>query len=123
MDINLETHSGMNEIVSYGDNEVVIRTSNNIELAYNQPLIISPTNFISNKATSLDSNEDIVFLIGLKPEVLIFTNIAASHFPPKIRTKFEAHAIGVELMSLGAACRTYNLLVSEGRKVVLIVRF
>ncbi|MDB2705628.1 MTH938/NDUFAF3 family protein [Pseudomonadota bacterium] len=123
MDINLETHSGMNEIVSYGDNEVVIRTSNNIELAYNQPLILSPTDLITNEMTSIDNDEDITFLRGLKPEVLIFTNIAASHFPPEIRTKFETDGIGVELMSLGAACRTYNLLVSEGRKVVLSICF
>jgi uncharacterized protein len=37
--------------------------------------------------------------------------------------EFYAQAIGVECMPLGAACRTYNLLVAEDRNVVLVVIF
>ena len=91
MNINLETQSGLNEIVSYDDNKVVIRTSHNIELSYKQDLILSPQKLISDKDTSVDDDEDIALLISLKPEVLIFTNIAASHFPSKIRARFEEH--------------------------------
>ena len=41
------------------------------------------------------------------------------------REALEQAGIGVEVMSTGAACRTYNILVTEGRRVaalLLVVR-
>lgn len=36
---------------------------------------------------------------------------------PAIRTALKARRIGVETMDTGAACRTYNVLVMDGRRV------
>jgi uncharacterized protein len=33
------------------------------------------------------------------------------------RAELEAAGVGVEIMSTGAACRTYNVLLSEGRRI------
>jgi uncharacterized protein len=39
-------------------------------------------------------------------------------FPgPDVRTAFRAAAIGLEAMDTGAACRTYNVLLAEGRPI------
>ena len=35
-----------------------------------------------------------------------------------LRAEFSARRIGIEIMEVGAACRTYNVLVGEERKVV-----
>lgn len=40
--------------------------------------------------------------------------------PSLTRALMEAH-IGLEVMDTGAACRTYNILAGEGRKVVAVI--
>jgi len=58
-------------------------------------------------------------LLQLKPELVIFGSGARLRFPPPalLRGLIEQR-IGVESMDTAAACRTYNVLVSEGRTVV-----
>ena len=58
-------------------------------------------------------------LLALKPEVVIFGSGAQLRFvaPSLLRALIEAR-IGVETMDTAAACRTYNVLASEGREVV-----
>lgn len=40
-----------------------------------------------------------------------------AHAPRAFRTALEAQDIGVEVMDTPAACRTYNVLLSEGRRI------
>ena len=58
-------------------------------------------------------------IVALKPEVVIFGSGARLRFPAPalLRALIEAR-IGVETMDTAAACRTYNVLASEGRTVV-----
>jgi len=42
---------------------------------------------------------------------------------PKLTTALTARRIGVECMDNKAACRTYNILMAEGRKVALALVF
>jgi uncharacterized protein len=37
--------------------------------------------------------------------------------PDALRAEFRAHGVALEVMSTGAACRTYNVLLSEERRV------
>ena len=53
-----------------------------------------------------------------KLEFILLGTGAAQHFPsPTIRQAFEAAGLGLEAMSTGAAARTFNVLLAEGRKV------
>lgn len=56
----------------------------------------------------------------LKPELVIFGSGPRIRFPAAalLRPLIE-RGVGVETMDTGAACRTYNVLASEGRSVVL----
>jgi uncharacterized protein len=58
-------------------------------------------------------------ILGLKPELVIYGSGARLVFPPPAlaRVLFERR-IGLETMDTAAACRTYNVLASEGRSVV-----
>ena len=58
-------------------------------------------------------------MLGLKPELVIFGSGARIRFarPALYRSLIDAR-IGVETMDLAAACRTYNVLASEGRTVL-----
>jgi uncharacterized protein len=58
-------------------------------------------------------------LLAFNPEVVIFGSGACLRFPhPRLSAALAAQRIGVETMSVQAACRTYNILMAEGRRVV-----
>ena len=62
---------------------------------------------------------DFEALLALKPELVIFGSGPRHQFvsPALMRALIEQR-IGVETMDTPAACRTYNVLVSEGRSAV-----
>ncbi|NRT55912.1 Mth938-like domain-containing protein [Sphaerotilus uruguayifluvii] len=63
--------------------------------------------------------EDFDALLALEPELVIFGSGRTLRFvhPSITRGLIEAR-IGIECMDTAAACRTYNVLVSEGRRAV-----
>ena len=66
--------------------------------------------------------EDAAPLVALAAEVdVIFvgTGTEIAHLPQPLRAALEAAGVGVEAMNTPAACRTYNVLLSEGRRVAL----
>jgi len=113
----------MLKIVSYDDSNIVIRDYDNTESILRHNFILSPNKIIKDRTISIGNKDDIAYLTSLKPEVLILTQV----IPPKlyfdIKAQFETTSIGMESMSLGSACRTYNLLAAEGRDVVLVINF
>ena len=58
-------------------------------------------------------------VLALRPELVIFGSGSALTFvrPALYRALIDAR-IGVETMDTAAACRTFNVLVTEGRRVV-----
>ncbi|MCJ8334202.1 MAG: Mth938-like domain-containing protein, partial [Epibacterium sp.] len=42
-----------------------------------------------------------------------------AHIPTDLRSTLEGAGLGVEIMNSPAACRTYNVLLSEGRRIAL----
>ncbi|KIC08287.1 hypothetical protein RA19_20140 [Leisingera sp. ANG-M1] len=59
---------------------------------------------------SLAGEIDVLF-IGTGPEI--------AHIPADLRKALEEAGLGVEAMNSPAACRTYNVLLSEGRRIAL----
>jgi uncharacterized protein len=58
-------------------------------------------------------------MAALQPELVIFGSGARLRFvAPALLQSLMALRIGVETMDTPAACRTYNVLVSEGRRVL-----
>jgi len=49
--------------------------------------------------------------------VLVGCGRDIAHLPPAFRAALEEAGLGVEVMSSPAACRTYNVLLSEGRRI------
>lgn len=61
---------------------------------------------------------DLEPVLALEPEVLLLGSGARQVFPPpELLARLYAARIGFEVMDTGAACRTYNVLVGEGREV------
>jgi len=57
-------------------------------------------------------------IFALRPELVLLGTGARQRFASaQVRAAFGAQRIGVESMDLGAACRTFNVLVQEERRV------
>jgi len=129
MKFSLESASDKNYIQSYGTDHIVIKSSQYSEShQFNSDLILSADKIITDHSFSSDgklADSDILLFNKLDTEVIIFvTNeTLVSFLSPEIRVALTKNNIGVECMPLGAACRTYNLLITEGREVALVVRF
>jgi uncharacterized protein len=53
--------------------------------------------------------------------LLVGTGADIAHVPGAFRAALEEAGIGVEVMASPQACRTYNVLLGEGRRVALAV--
>ncbi|QYX57901.1 Mth938-like domain-containing protein [Roseovarius sp. SCSIO 43702] len=59
----------------------------------------------------------LVELTDVVDVIFIGTGAQIAPLPEGLRETLEGHGLGVEIMASGAACRTYNVLLSEGRRV------
>lgn len=58
-------------------------------------------------------------LAGAVDVLFVGTGAEPAHLPPALRTTLEAAGVAVEAMASGPAARTYNVLLSEGRRVAV----
>jgi uncharacterized protein len=73
---------------------------------------VQPWGGLDDLETILQAADDLdVLLVGMGPEI--------AHMPSAGRAALEAAGIGVEVMASPQACRTYNVLLGEGRRVGL----
>ena len=86
------------------------------------PIIISASRLITDwPATTVDAlNESLLeSIVRLEPEVVLLgTGSRQVFLPPELMMYFFRHHAGLEVMTTEAACRTFNVLVSESRNVV-----
>ena len=62
---------------------------------------------------------DLEPVFALQPEIVVLGTGARQRFPdPQLLAAIMTRGIGCEVMDTGAACRTYNVLVSEARRAV-----
>jgi len=92
------------------------------DTAYHHSLIISLDNILSSwPVTAAAQLQKAHFqeMITLAPE-LILLGVGESYtlVAPTLLYALQEQQIGVEVMSTPAACRTYNVLAAEGRRVV-----
>jgi len=83
-------------------------------------VIEGPALVTLTRATSWGGLEDVAALEALAGDVdVIFLGMGAeiAHAPKGLRQTLEALGIGVEVMASPAACRTYNVLANEGRRI------
>lgn len=116
MHIQLETSNAIT-IQSYGDDYITVNNTN-----YKQSIIISAQLIIPQWSihSLQDLNESSLEpLLELKPDVIILGHQGPmSPVPIKIAAYLSSKRMGIECMSIGSACRTFNVLISEQRMVV-----
>jgi uncharacterized protein len=69
-----------------------------------------------------EASFDAVFALSPAPEILLVGTGAQHHFiAPQWRNVTKQRGIVLESMDTGAACRTYNVLLAEGRRVAALL--
>jgi uncharacterized protein len=114
--LHQDSSSALNTVTGYGAGYVDI----NLERHDGSVLVFPDTPVVAWPVASFDALEPSHFemLALAAPEVVIFGTGARLRFPhPRLTVALAAQRIGIEAMDLHAACRTYNILMAEGRKV------
>ncbi len=117
MKLQPDKQPSLNTVSAYGQDYIEInaqRYTSSVFLSPESPVIEwSCTRFEDIKT------EDFEQIAKLGPAVVIFGSGDRIRFPqPALIAPLIARNIGLETMDLQAACRTYNVLMAEGRKVV-----
>jgi uncharacterized protein len=115
MDITPLIPSGKKIITAYGDGGFSI---NNEKIMGS--LIVMPDRIISWGVTEDNfSVQSLEFLSNHQNDILLLGLGKQHHIlPTHLLQNIKKHTRSVDIMTTGAACRTYNILLSEGRKVV-----
>jgi len=113
----LEPPSQANLIRSYSDSEVRIG-----EERVRRSCLVTAERLITDwPPATFDelAPAHLEAIFALAPElVLLGTGPTQRFASPEMRGEFARRRIGLEVMQLGAACRTFNVLVQEERRVL-----
>lgn len=111
-----DDNTGRYRIQAYASGQVTV---NHETLRHS--LIVSPDRLIRDwppQAFEDLSAAHLALALALEPEILILGTGAQLHFPhPRLTGEIQRRGIGVEVMDTPAACRTYNILLGEQRRV------
>lgn len=116
MKLHLDHPGSRNLVTGYGAGYVAINhRRHSASLVLLPERIVEPWGAGSFEALA---ERDFAAILPLQPEVLLLGTGARLRFPPPalLRPLIEAR-IGYEVMDLAAACRTFNILMAEGRQV------
>jgi uncharacterized protein len=115
-----ESNPGINVIRAHGGGE--LRVNENI---YRGALILSASTVIAEpNIQNLDDliAIDVSRILALEPELVLLGTGSRQIFPaPSFGAQFLRAGIGFEVMDTGAACRTFNVLVGEQRRVAALL--
>lgn len=129
MEFTLENHTHY-AIQAYTDEAITVAINEEFTQAastlmvknINQPFILSIDTLMEDWQPAeipIASPIDFQALLDYAPEVVILGTGQRVTFPPADALQaFYQRNIGVEIMDTGAACRTFNVLASENRKVI-----
>jgi uncharacterized protein len=115
-----DSTSGINIIRAYGNGELRVNES-----VYRGAVILSAATVIA--AANIQNLDELIALdvaqiLALEPELVLLGTGARQVFPaPSFGARFLRAGIGFEVMDTSAACRTFNVLVGEQRRVAAML--
>jgi uncharacterized protein len=121
MKLHPSSPSAAQTITAYGDGYVMVNGERRDSSA-----VVTPERTVAweNRTFAALTREDFAFLAGLGMEIVLLGTGARQRFPnPRLTAPLAQAGVGLEAMDLKAACRTFNILVAEERKVALALLF
>lgn len=117
MKIEREQAEGRNTFTGYGEGYVEVnRTRHSTSLVVSGERLV--TDWPARSVEDLGADH-FAAILELKPEIVLLGTGPVFRFPEPARlAPLHRAGFGVEVMDTPAACRTYNILLGEGRNVV-----
>lgn len=122
MKLHLTGSGDLNLFTAYGDRYVVVNNGRRIETS----VIVLPERIESWPPSRFDelAPAHMATLVGLDCEIVLLGTGKLLRFPrPELMRPLQQAGRGLEVMDVQAACRTYNILASEARKVAAALLF
>jgi len=122
MKLHLEQRGVQNTVTGYGEGYIEINRQR-----YEASLVLLPdhiaADWVRGGFAALEE-ADLRRLLDFSPELVLLGTGPRQRFPRPalLRPLIEAR-VGFEVMDLQAACRTFNILVGEGRRVAAALLF
>lgn len=117
MKLNFDERAGAYAISAYADGWVRVG-----ERRIDVPCVVTPTGVHTDLLPArldLLGPSEFERLLALAPEIVLLGTGARQHFVDFAFTRLlAAHGVGLEVMTTGAACRSYNVLLAEDRVVI-----
>ncbi len=117
MKLHDDRNESLNTITAYGEGWFEVNA-----VRHEGPILVMPEGdveawMLSDPAGPTEA--DLAPIIARSPEVvLIGTGARHALAPARLAARLHAAGIGIESMDSKAACRTYNILMVEGRRVL-----
>jgi uncharacterized protein len=113
--------SGVNTITGYGEGYVMVNGQRR-----DSSVVVLPDRTENWPVARFDdlTAEHFVYLKELNAEIVLLGTGRRQRFPhPRLTAALSQAGVGLEVMDVQAACRTYNILVAEERKVAAALLF
>ncbi len=122
MKLHQDQTSDLNVITAYGDDHVMVNQSRHSGNLIVLPDRVEP-DWASGGFGALQES-DFAVLAALGVEIVLIGTGRRQRFPsPALMRPLIDAQIGIEIMDLAAACRTYNILTAEYRSVAAALLF
>jgi uncharacterized protein len=120
--LHLNNVSGINLFTGYGEGYVMVNRQR-----HEQSLVVLRDRVLTDWQPAgfddLDAG-DFALLVELAPEIVLLGTGQRQRFPrPELTRALLGARIGLEVMDIQAACRTYNFLAADERKVAAALLF
>jgi len=120
--LHLSNISGINVFTGYGEGYVMVNGQR-----HEHNLVVLRERIVTDwQPAGFDQlcAEDFARLAELEPEIVLLGTGSRLRFPrPELTRALTEARIGLEVMDIHAACRTYNILAAEERKVAAALLF
>ena len=117
MKLHTDSPTNMNTVTAYGPGWIEI----NRERFEGAVLVMPESEVIAWPVGDFDAlnAEALEDLLQYSPELVLLGTGATQRFPhPRLGAALTRAGVGLDVMDTQAACRTYNILMSEGRRVL-----
>lgn len=117
MKLQADSVEALNTVTAYGPGWIEINRQR-----HERAVLVMPEGEIA--AWTVQSFEALVAsdfeaLLAREPELVLFGTGENQRFPhPRLTAALTSAGVGVDVMNTHAACRTYNILMMEGRRVL-----
>ena len=121
MKLHASAPTARNTFSGYGEGYVTVNGQR-----HERNMIVLPERILPWDATEFDGLKEADFqvFLELNLEILLLGTGPRQRFPhPRLTQALARKRIGVEAMDLQAACRTYNILMAEERRVAAALLF